>query len=563
MSPLPRWLRHYRAQDLPNDLLAALMLTLISVPQGLAYAALAGLPPEIGLYASLLPALVYALFGSHPALAMGPAALIAVMIASALSPLATPGSEAYVAASIMLTALCGGFMLLFGLLRLGVLAQLLSHPVVSGFVNGAALVIITNQLGPLLGVHASGDNTLSLLAELVPALPGLDPVTTAVGVTVLMILAARRPLVARLVKALPRHRKLLSFSAQALPALLGIAALLLMHWHPLTVATLGTIPEGLPALRLPDWDLPLMQQLVLPALVIGLVAYVEGLVIIEGLAREDAPPVNPDRELRALGGANLASAFTAGMIVAASFSRTTVAAEAGARTPLAALVSIALLSVLLMGFTDLLSALPLAVLAAIIIAASWSLIEFGQLRRLWRYDRSDAAVFTGTFLGVLLIDIQTGIALGIGLSLLALIWQASNPHVAVIGQIPGTSQFRNRARQQVEEVPELLMLRIDESLFFGNIRVVNQRITDTLAQHPASRHLVLVMSSVSHMDSTALDYLARLRRRLAQQDVTLSFAEVKNILLEKIAHAPVFADGDTVLFSTALEAKQTLLGLRQ
>lgn len=558
----PDWAKQYRRQDLGGDLTAALVATLLLVPQGLAYAVLAGLPPHVGLYASLLPLVAYAMFGSSRVLSVGPVAVLALMTATTLAPLATPGSPEYVAAAALLALLSGIMLFVFGLLRLGVLAQLLSHPVISGFISGAAVLIIIGQLRPLLGIDAQGDTAIALLLALLRQADDLLPLTALLGIAALTLLLLSRLLLAKLLVRLGLPAVRAALISRLAPMLVVLLSILLVHlqgWHN-TLAVVGALPAGLPPLILPRGDWPLIQALLLPALIIGLIGFVESVSIGQAMAARYGHRLNPDAELRGLGAANLASAFNSGFPVTGSFARTVVNAEGGARTPVAGLFAAALMALVLLGFTGLFSALPLTVLAATIIVAAGGLIDLRTLRHAWRYDRTDAVALLGTFAGVVIFGVEAGISIGIGLSLATLIWRASRPHIAVVGRMPGTEHFRNVKRYETETHDSVLFLRIDENLFFGNVRAVEDRVLAEAGRHNGARHLVLIMSSVSQVDSTALDMLHDLNGSLRRREMQLHLAEVKGPVLDRLQRSTLLEQLSGKVFMSAFEAEVVLAG---
>lgn len=533
---MPRWLRHYHRGLLGGDLLAAIVVTLLLVPQAMAYAVLAGLPPHLGLYASLLPLLAYALLGSSPVLAVGPVALTSVLTANALAPLAEPGSAAYLGGAIMLALLSGSFLLIGGLLRLGQLARLLSHPVISGFVTGAAVFIIIGQLPALLGLSVPRGSTLETAATVLRELGASNRVSTALGGGALLLLILIRwrgkPLLQRLGLS-STHARL---GTQIAPALVVLGSTVLVANADLSAATnvVGTLPRGLPTLQLPQWELAQIQSLLLPALIISLIGFVESVAIGQSFARGSGQRIDANAELRALGAANLASGMSGAFPITGGFARTAVNAEAGARTPMAGILTATAMMLVLLFATDLLAALPHAALAALIIVSAWGLMDLHALQRAWRHDRLEGLAFLGTATGVITVSLEAGVAFGVVFSLLMLVWRASHPHLAVLGRVPGTEHFRNIERHQVETCPHLLMLRIDENLVFANAEAVEQAITRQLQLAPATRHLVLVLSSVSHIDETAEEMLEELNSSLARAQVTLHLAEVKGPVMDRL-----------------------------
>ncbi|MEA3300254.1 MAG: sulfate permease [Pseudomonadota bacterium] len=560
---LPPWLRGYRRGYLAGDLTAALVVTLLVVPQGLAYAALAGLPAQLGLYASVLPLVAYALFGSSMVLSVGPVAVIALMTAAALAPVAAPGTPDYIAGAVTLALLSGIMLFALGLLRLGALAQFLSHPVISGFISGAALLIIIGQLRPLLGIAGDGDTALALLRGIVEQAESYQPLTAAVGLGAMLILVLARlglrPLLARMglgVEAASLATRLVPMVVVLASAALVVA----LDWRE-RLAVVGPIPEGLPRAVAPAISLALVEALWLPALIIGLVGFVETVSIAQGFASRHRQRIDTNAELLGLGAANIVSGLSGALPVTGGFSRTAVNAEAGANTPLAGVFAALLIALVLLFGTGLFSALPMAVLAATIIVAAFALVDVASLRHNWRYDRAEGLAQAGTALGVLAAGVEVGIGIGIGLSLATLVWRASRPHIAVVGRVPGTEHFRNVKRYKVETRRDLLVLRVDENLFFGNAEAVERFILKALEQQPETRHLVLVMSSVSSIDATALAMLDMLNERLMDQGMRLHLAEVKGPVLGQLESDgfPARLSGELFLSTHgAFEALKTL-----
>ena len=526
-SPIPAWISAYRRSDFPRDLLAAATVTLLLVPQGLAYAALAGLPPHVGLYASLLPLVAYALSGSSTVMSVGPVAVIGLMTATALAPVAPPGSPAYLAAAVLLATLCGLISLVFGYLRLGAMAQLLSHPVISGFISGAAMLIIVDQMRPLLGLSVGGDTALHILGAILATAHQASPATAVIGVGALLMM-----LLARAANRQVKTRRLsqcLSLLSRLLPLillLLGALVVAVADWQD-SVRVIGQLPQGLPVLAWPQWQWPLVRELLFPALIITLVGFVETAAIAQSFARHKRERIDPNAELRGLGWANIAAGLSGAFPVAGSFSRTAVNAEAGARTPLAGILAAALIALVLLFASGLFRALPIAVLAAIIIVAALGLIDLSTLKRNWQHDKAEGLAQLGTTLGVLIAGVEIGIVTGIALSLATLVWRASRPHLAILGRLPDTEHFRNIKHFDVETQPHLLFIRIDENLFFANAEAVESFILRALDRFADTRELVLVMSSVSSIDATALDMLASLNDTLQRRDINLHLAEVK------------------------------------
>lgn len=543
MHALPAWLRDYRREWLAGDLTAGLIVTVMLIPQSLAYALLAGLPPQVGLYASLLPLVAYALVGSSMTLAVGPVAVASLMTASALQPLAVHGSPEYVALAMQLALLSGVMLLAFGALRLGFLAHFLSHPVISGFITGSAVVIAVGQLPHLLGVKVQAHGVWETLAALAHALPQTQPVTLALGGgSVLFLWLARRFLaqglarlglaagVAELLAKLAPMAAVLVTTA--LVAALGLA-------ETAGVRIVGAVPQGLPSLAVPLPSLETLGPLLLPALLISLVGFVESVSVAQSLALKRQERIRPNRELVGLGAANLASAVSGGYPVTGGFARSVVNFAAGARTPLAGVISAALMALVVASFTGLFHHLPQAVLAATIVVAVTSLIDTHTLKEAWRYDRGDALSLLATAAGVIALGVEAGIAIGVACSLGVLVWRSSHPHIAVVGRVPGTEHFRNVERHRVETVPGLLALRVDESLYFANATVIEDRIEARLAADPGIRQVLLVCPAVNLIDTTALGGLTELQRSLARRGIALSLSEVKGPVMDRLRGTPL------------------------
>jgi len=537
--PLLTSLCSYNREQAGRDLLAALLVSLLLTPQALAYAQLAGLPPEAGLYASILPLLAYALFGGSPgvAVAIGPVAILALMTAAALAPLAAPGTAAYMTAALSLTLLVGGILLLLAVLRLGFFANFLSHPVIAGFVSGSALLIACSQLRHLLGVKADGQNLLELLPALYRQLPYSHGPTLLLGLGSLLLLLLLRGPLPWLLTRLRVPAAVGRWAARLAPLLvigLAIALVMLFDLDAQGVRLVGRVPQALPQLLLPSLELELLKALLPSALLIALVGFVESISIAQSMAARTRHSVNPDRELLGQGVANLAAAFSGGLPVAASFSRSAISLESGARTPLVGVFTALLMLLVLLGLSPLLQQLPQVVLAASIMVAVLSLVGLRGLWRTWRFSWQDGAAQAAALFGVLLIGVEAGILLGVGLSLLLFFWRTSRPHMAVVGQLPGSEHFRNVLRFAVRESPTVLSLRVDESLYFPNARFLEERIAELIASRPAVRDLVLMCSGVNLIDASALDSLLTIVERLRSAGVQLHLSEVKGPVMDQL-----------------------------
>ncbi|MEZ5638583.1 MAG: sulfate permease [Burkholderiaceae bacterium] len=538
MTLVPAWLRQYRAGWLAGDLTAGLIVTVMLIPQSLAYAMLAGLPPQVGLYASILPLVAYAALGSSMTLAVGPVAVASLMTASALQPLALAGSLEYAAMAVQLALISGVMLLAFGVLRLGFLAYFLSHPVISGFITGSAVLIAIGQLQYILGVRIVGAGVMEKLTGLVTSWQHANLPTVVTGVATLVLLLLARRAMAPLLERWGVPASMAGLLAKLAPMVAVVVATAAVAIGRLDqtagIAVVGAVPQGLPALALVLPDADTLGLLWLPALLIALVGFVESVSVAQSLALQRQQRIVPNRELLGLGAANIASAVSGGYPVTGGFARSVVNFAAGAHTPLAGVVSAALMALVIAAFTGLFFHLPHAVLAATIIVAVTSLVDLDTLRRAWRYDRADALSLVGTALGVVVLGVEAGILAGVALSLGALVWRSSRPHMAVVGRVPGTEHFRNVLRHKVETVPGLLALRVDESLFFANAVVVEDRIGEQLQLDPDLHHVLLICSAVNQIDATALEVLTELERSLAARGIVFLMAEVKGPVMDRL-----------------------------
>ncbi|MCW5641985.1 MAG: sulfate permease [Rhodoferax sp.] len=538
MALVPAWLRQYRAGWLAGDLTAGLIVTVMLIPQSLAYAMLAGLPPQVGLYASILPLVAYAALGSSMTLAVGPVAVASLMTASALQPLALAGSPEYAAMAVQLALISGVMLLAFGVLRFGFLAYFLSHPVISGFITGSAVLIAIGQLQYILGVRIVGAGVMEKLTGLVTSWQHANLPTVVTGVATLVFLLLARRAMAPLLERWGVPASMAGLLAKLAPMVAVVVATAAVAIGRLDqtagIAVVGAVPQGLPALALVLPDADTLGLLWLPALLIALVGFVESVSVAQSLALQRQQRIVPNRELLGLGAANIASAVSGGYPVTGGFARSVVNFAAGAHTPLAGVVSAALMALVIAAFTGLFFHLPHAVLAATIIVAVTSLVDLDTLRRAWRYDRADALSLVGTALGVVVLGVEAGILAGVALSLGALVWRSSRPHMAVVGRVPGTEHFRNVLRHKVETVPGLLALRVDESLFFANAVVVEDRIGEQLQLDPDLHHVLLICSAVNQIDATALEVLTELERSLAARGIVFLLAEVKGPVMDRL-----------------------------
>jgi SulP family sulfate permease len=522
---------------LASDMLAAFIVTIMLIPQSLAYALLAGLPAEMGLYASILPLFAYALLGSSRTLSVGPVAVLSLMTAAAVGRLAEPGTEEYVAAAIAMALLSGLMLLAMGLLRFGFLANFLSHPVVSGFITASGIIIALSQIRHLLGIEAHGDNLPELLGSLAAGLPGWNGATVATGVAALSFLLWARSKLQPLLRRLglsPDSASVVAKSAPVLVIVATTAASFLGHFGDRGVALVGDVPRGLPTLSLPDFDLRLWSELALSALLISIIGFVESVSVGKTLAAKRRQRIDPDRELLALGAANVASALSAGFPVSGGFSRSVVNFEAGAQTPAASMLAAGGIALTALLLTPLLYFLPKATLAAAIIVAVSSLIDFGVAARAWRYSRSDFTAIATTIGTTLLFGVELGVLAGMLASIALHLYKTTRPHIAVVGAVAGTEHFRNVRRHNVITYPTLLSLRVDESLYFANASFLEDYVYRFVAENRQLQHVILQCTAVNEIDMSALEALEAINHRLREQGIGLHLSEVKGPVMDAL-----------------------------
>ena len=514
MLTLP-WARGYDRSTARADLVAGVTVAVMLVPQGMAYAALAGMPPVTGLYASIVPLLVYALLGTSRTLAVGPVAIVALLSNTALLPLADGDPDRYLALAAALAALVGVVQLGLGLARLGALVNLLSHSVLSGFTSAAAIVIGTSQVKDLLGLEVErAEGFVQTVTAIAGALGTTHWPTVAVGAVSVAALVLARRRAPRLPGAL-----LVVAGVTAASAALGFGEQ--------GIAVLKEVPAGLPTPALPAVGLDEVLALLPSALTIAVISYMEGISVAKALAAKERETVDANAELLAVGAANVAAGLFRAFPVAGGFSRTAVNHQAGARTPGASVVTALIVAVAVLLFTPLFFHLPKAVLAAIILVAVAGLVDLRTPVQTWRTRRLDGAVVGVTFAGTLLLGIEAGIALGAALSIATFVWKSATPHMAELGRVRGTATYRNVERYETERDPGVLLLRVDAPLFFANAQHVSDRVLALVAQRPALRAVVLDASAVTDVDADGAHTLHELDRRLSDNGVVLHLATVR------------------------------------
>lgn len=561
--PVLDWGRTYSRTAFSNDMIAALIVTIMLIPQSLAYALLAGLPPEAGIYASIVPIVLYAIFGTSRALAVGPVAVVSLLTASAIGQVAEAGTAGYAVAALTLAFLSGGFLVLLGVLRLGFLANFLSHPVIAGFITASGILIATSQLKHILGVSASGHTLPEMLHSIYTHLGEINVITLVIGVLATAFLFWVRKGLKSLLKRMGASPLLADVLTKAGPVAAVVATTLsvwLLGLDASGVRVVGEVPQGLPPLTLPSLSPDLVGALLMPAILISVIGFVESVSVAQTLAAKKRQRIDPDQELIGLGAANLGAAFTGGYPVTGGFSRSVVNYDAGADTPAAGAYTAVGLSIAAVGLTPLVYFLPNATLAATIIVAVLSLVDFSILKKTWNYSKKDFAAVAVTILLTLGLGVEVGVATGVLLSILLHLYKTSRPHVAEVGLVPGTQHFRNIRRHQVEANPHLLTLRVDESLYFANARFLEDYIQKRVTSGCDIRNVVLMFPAINDVDYSALESLEAINSRLKDMQIGLHLSEVKGPVMDRLKKSHLLEELNGRVFLSQFDAWQAFAG---
>jgi SulP family sulfate permease len=514
--PFLSQLADYDRDQLRGDLSAGLTVGVMLIPQGMAYALIAGLPPIYGLYAALAPLVVYALFGTSRQLAVGPVAMVSILVAAAVGPLAGGDAALYIQLALLLSLMVGLLQFGLGLARFGFLVNFLSHPVLSGFTSAAAFIIGFSQLKHLLGIDLPRSNFIhEILWAAVTHLGSVHGPTLALGLASIALLLALR------------------WWRPSLPgALVAVAGATLGTWafglHEVGVAIVGGVPSGLPAPSMPPLDWGYAQELAPSALAIGLVGFMESIAVAKVYAGRHRYEVDANQELIGLGLANVAGAFFSAYPTTGGLSRTAVNDAAGARTTLAAIVSAGIIGLTLLFLTPLFYFLPKAVLAAIVMVAVAGLVDWEEARYLWRVDRRDFGLMALTFVATLTLGIEQGILIGVIVSLIVVIYESSTPHTALMGRLPDTETYRNLKRNpEAMTRSHVVVVRMDANLYFPNVSTFRDLVLDLDVHDPALQAVVVDMYPVNQIDSTATHTLQKVIETCRRNGVALYLAGVK------------------------------------
>lgn len=545
--PILNWGKQYNQKILIADLIAAAVVTLMLIPQSLAYALLAGLPPEVGLYASMAPLVLYALMGTSRALAVGPAAVTSLMTAASLGSLGL-GQDQYIQAALLLALMSGAIMFLMGIARLGFLANFLSHPVVSGFVSASGILIAASQLKHILGIHLHGETLVQLVPQLFQQLSHFHFITSLIGFSVIFLLVIARKWLKKALMSLGLTKDIADIFVKAAPVVVLLLSILVSSVFELSlqgVKVVGHVPAGMPSFTLPlfaastaSW----IHSLWIPALLISLVGFVESVSVGQSLAAKTRESIDPNAELRALGLSNLGSGLTGGFPVTGGFSRSVVNYDAGARTPAAGIFTAVGLALAALFLTPWLFHLPQATLAATIMVAVLTLVDFSVFKKTWHYAKADFAALFFTFSLTLLVGVEVGLIAGVSTSLVLLLYRTSRPHIAVVGQVAGTEHYRNVLRHSVIVHSSVLGLRVDESLFFANSRFLEESIASAVTEHTDIKHVVLLCSAINDIDASALESLETINHRLLDSGVLFHLSEVKGPVMDRLKRSHFLED---------------------
>ncbi|MFP4597858.1 MAG: SulP family inorganic anion transporter [Persicimonas sp.] len=491
--PALAWLKTYDGGDFRGDLVAGLTTAVMLIPQGMAYAMLAGLPPIVGLYASTVPLVVYAIFGTSRQLAVGPVAMVSLLTAAGVGTIATGGTEAYVMYAVLLALMVGAMQLGMGLVRMGMLTNFLSHPILAGFTSAAALIIALSQLKHLLGIDLERSNHIhEILIQAFSQIGNTQIAALIIGAAGIALLMGMK-----------RYRP--KWPRALIVVVLGTLAVWGLGLHDQGVAIVGDVPAGLPSFTVPEFSWDAMSTLFPMALTIALVSFMESIAVAKNIAQKNRYEVDANQELIGLGSANIAGAFFGSYPVTGGFSRTAVNDQAGAKTGMAAIITAGVIALTLVLLTPLFYYLPQAILAAIIMTAVFGLVDFREAKHLWKVEKTELALMGITFVATLSVGIEEGILIGAGASLLWFVYKTTTPHVAVLGKFPDSTVYRNVNRfDEVETTDGLLTVRIDSQFYYGNVTFLKDTLNKLEKQmNSPLRAVVLDGSSINQLDSSA------------------------------------------------------------
>jgi SulP family sulfate permease len=522
--PSLEWIKNYKKADFTGDLSAGLTVGVMLIPQGMAYSMLAGLPPIYGLYASTIPLLIYALLGTSRQLAVGPVAMVALLISSGVGALAELGSAEFISYAILLALMVGIIQFSMGLFRLGFLVNFLSHPVIAGFTSAAAIIIGFSQLKHLFGISIPGGKVHETILGLVDGFQDINFPTLIIGAGAIVTLVVVKKI----------HKKI---PGPLIVVVLGMALVYFLGLHEQGVKIVKDVPGGLPAFGIPVISGHVLSSLLPIALTIAFVGFMESIAVAKAIqAKHKDYKVVPNQELIGLGMANIVGSFFKAFPVTGGFSRTAVNDQAGAKTGLASVISALLIIITLLFLTKYFYFLPNAVLAAIIMVAVYGLIDYKEGIHLWKHDKKDFWVFIVTAISTLALGIEEGILVGVVLSIAMLVYKVSYPHIAELGRVPNSREYRNINRfDNLETYDDVLIVRFDDQLFFANANSLKDYIIGKIDNKPQIEHVVLEASAISHLDSSAIHMIRDLVDEIHTGNRELYLTNVKGPVRDTLA----------------------------
>ena len=524
--PAFEWFRNYRRSDIRGDLSAGLIVAIMLVPQGMAYAILAGLPPVMGLYASTFPLITYALIGSSRQLAVGPVAMMSLLVFAGVSTLAEPVSEKYVGFVLLLSLIVGVIQFIMGILRLGFFINFFSHAVISGFSSAAAIVICLSQLGQFLGIKLSPQHSMfHLLVEVGTRIGETHPITLLIGVASIGV-------------QLFFKWKIPNFSAPFLTVAGSTILVYSLHLDQIGVRIVGNVPAGFPRFSFPGFSLESVGLLFPYALTILFVGFMESISVAKLIATKEKYKIDSNQELKGLGLANIVASFFSAYPVTGGFSRTAVNYQAGARTGLASIITGAIILLTLVFFTPLFYYLPNTVLASIVMVAVLGLVDIKQAKHLFKLKKVDGWTLALTFITTLALGSEKGILIGMVFSLLVFIWRSAHPHAAELGYLEKEDVFRNIKRYpEAKTYPEALIIRVDASLYFANMGFVEDLLRKSLIERSGVKWMIIDLSGVNDMDAVAMGTLEEMMDNYRDRGIQFIFTEMKGPVRDLVAKA--------------------------
>ncbi|MBO6557174.1 MAG: STAS domain-containing protein [Pseudomonadales bacterium] len=560
--PVLEWGQNYSAASLRADAVAGVVVLFITIPQVIAYAFLAGMPAEAGLYACLMSLMGYALFGSSKALAVGPTAIVAMMTLEAASVYAQPGLVTYGEVVVQLSVVTGLILIALRVINFGSVVSFLSHAVITGFIAAAALLIISNQFPLMIGLASSADTSLAgVYRYLFHEYGGYEVVVIAISLGATFLLVFCRTWLGAVLAAMRVPESLAQNLTKSAPMYAVILGLLVMAVLPreitASVSVVGDVPGELPHVSVVLMNAERFLELLPSAFLIAMVIFMESTSIGMAIASKSRDKINPNQELVGLGAANLGSSLVGGFPVAGSFARTIVNFSSGAVSQVASLVTALLVLVTLLMFSTAFHDLPKGVLSAIIVVSAWQLIDIPAIRKIFQFNRTDAVTFSVTFIAVLAFGVETGVLTGIAISFLLLIRKSSKPHIAVVGRVGDSEHFRNVNRFDVTTSPKVLAVRVDESFYFVNTRHIENFILAQIADLEEIEHVLLICTAANFIDTSGLEMLEEMSENLQEVDVTLHLAEVKSPVMDKLRETGFYKNmAGQVFFTTDLAMKE-------